>query len=389
MARLPFTIEDIIYILKLTPKRGLTGWAKFHCPYHYKGKRGAEFYVNIEEDRWKCFKSCPSCPSQESGGTHKLKLYALFTGVHDRVEAIKQIKSAMGIEDIAKTIKKRKAEANKQHVHIESSNLLQINERHRTYSAFLDSLRLSPSHIAGLKKRGLNEVQIKALGYKSMPVGGRYTIAKNLTAQGFITQGVPGFYTGKSGQPLANIYKSSGFLIPVRDVYGRIQCCEYRVDDPSADELEKMRAEGIEPERYLAFSSSSCDNGTKVPGVPHYVGFVRGIIPEAVGITEGSLKADVSHCLSGSPFVAIVGVGKYEAFTLAVQQLKKLGVKKLFDCFDMDRFTKESVMLNITELYKIAESEGLPLTPFEWDHSEKGIDDYLKQRKENREGQIA
>ena len=66
-----------------------------------------------------------------------------------------------------------------------------IDSRHATYEAMLSRLTLASDHRANLVSRGLSEEKIITLGYKTTPIVGMKTLAKQLLAEGFYLSGVP------------------------------------------------------------------------------------------------------------------------------------------------------------------------------------------------------
>ena len=95
--------------------------------------------------------------------------------------------------------------------------------RHQTYTYLFSLLTLNPQHKESLLRRGLTQEQIRRYGYKSTPVLGFTRLAAAVMEHGCTVAGVPGFYVNTDGEWTVNFQaKCAGFLIPVRDMEGRI-----------------------------------------------------------------------------------------------------------------------------------------------------------------------
>lgn len=162
---------------------------------------------------------------------------------------------------------------------VEESPLTGIEERHATYSALLKGLTLASDHRQNLLCRGLSEEEILRLGYKTTPVLGFSSLAKRLREAGLYLEGVPGFYK-KRGQWTIQ-FPGRGILIPVRDIAGRIQGLQIRLDNVekrkfrwlSSAELEEGC--GAKTWVHLAGSKASCnsDRGpleSRCDSLPHW-----------------------------------------------------------------------------------------------------------------------
>lgn len=112
------------------------------------------------------------------------------------------------------------------------SNLAPVAVRDRWYRQVIRALGLSDEHRDNLHKRGLRDEQIDAREYRTLPrftplARGEFT-ARLLEIIGQEPKGVPGFFRSKSGKWY--LAGGGGMLIPVRDVDGRIQAFQVRLD---------------------------------------------------------------------------------------------------------------------------------------------------------------
>ena len=64
----------------------------------------------------------------------------------------------------------------------------------------------------------------------------------------------------------------------------------------------------------------------------------------AIYVTEGALKWQIAHFLSGKPFVATAGVNQQKELEILFQRLQRESqCKMIIDAFDMDDHTNEHV----------------------------------------------
>lgn len=248
--------------------------------------------------------------------------------------------------------------------------------RNSTYERMLQLLRLREEHYSDLKRRGLSDIAIDAREYKSLPksVKGAFntSVPRQLIKEGFSLKGVPGFFRKDNVWCLNNI--SQGYLIPFRNVNGKITNLQIRTDDPQYG-------------KYMSFSSSGLPHGTKVVCEAHFISKVNN--PKTVYLTEGGLKGDIASFyikkLYGKnvSFLCIPGVNNTGCLIKALEVLKSRGLTRVVDCFDMDKKGSKTVKCNenvkkaITKIKNICENElKLEFSSMTWE-TEKGIDDYL------------
>lgn len=240
--------------------------------------------------------------------------------------------------------------------------LKSLNERDAVYKRLLELLTLSDIHLYNLKKRGLSLQAIEKNAYRSIPLltEVRQAVVKKLSNE-FKLNGIPGFYTGSDGY--WDMYCKSGILIPVRDMGGRIQGLQLRLDDTSN-------------RKYRWLSSNHFQNGTGTEPWVHVCGNVNS---KSAYITEGPLKADVaSHLSGGKLFIAIPGINCTEKLQ---DVLKSMGIIRIAEALDMDKLIKPEVSRAVDNIRSIVKECGIEYIPFRWNAQFKGIDDYLYSRK--------
>ena len=314
------------------------------CPFcgDSENPEHGHLYLNISKSVYYCVRC--------GKGGNTVNLYAELKNL-DEKEAYKELKEG-NITSLAVKEGLKK---------IQHNSVAPIEVRDRVYRAFLEKLTLEPRHLRNLLRRGLSWEETAKNLYKSLPEEPqqRWEICKELIKEGYNLKGVPGFYQReKDGERYWDFIDYKGFLIPVKDVQGQIQGFQIRLDKE-----EKGR-------KYVWFSSRDKLNGTPA----HAWQGVHGGPAEVVVITEGPLKADIAHYLSGVTFVSVPGVTAIKGIEVV---LKQLGAKKVYIAFDMDILTNPAVQKAKKKLEEKLISAGFKVYTKTWDHEYKGIDDYL------------
>lgn len=238
-----------------------------------------------------------------------------------------------------------------------SADIAPVEHRDRVYRTLLGILNLDAEHKSDLLRRGLDESVIFKRGYRSVPQDPplRWKAARFLLQRCGSLEGVPGFYLreGKKG-PYWDFLSPKGYFIPVRDHQGKIQALKIRLDSGG----------------YVWFSSEGRPGGSSSGSPLHYTGG-KG----KVCVTEGPLKADVAHHLSGLPFV---GAGGVHATKDVPELLKLLGASDVLVAFDADQFTNQNVRRALQDFLQELKRCGFRAQSLSWPRNlGKGIDDVL------------
>lgn len=340
-----FSMADIIPLIGLPyPPSGHSSY-NIPCPCCDDKPRGRHLNINLKKNVFRC----PRCGF--SGGV--FDLYAYYAGIpRERVwEALHARFNIPG--EVKKTASKIVIKE------VPECPLTDIDTRNNTYKALLEKLSLAPDHLENLHNRGLTDDAIKTLGYKTTPVCGMTSIAKQLIEEGHYLSGVPGFYKLNSGE-WSLIQGSRGILIPSRNLDGKIQGLHIRLDC-------------ITKRKFRWLSSVGKLEGCKAEGWTHIVGPVR---PQIL-LVEGFMKADIIHCLTGQTVVAVPGVNTLVHLEELLQTLKNLGVEKIMTVFDMDFLAKPSVQSGYRELTNTIEKIGIRYGTYLWEPFYNGLDDYV------------
>lgn len=363
MNRLSFTLGDVLSLCGVS--HGNTT-QKEKCPFcgsksmYYDNKKGV----------YHCFKC------DVSGGT--LDFYKRYMNKADNKEAYAEIMKALYGEDV--NSKERKEKIEKRRAEIESMEVKEnpirsVEERDATYKALLKLIPLAQDHLLNLRERGLTDVSIQNNGYRTLPHDCLDEMCVKLLEKGVYLDGVPGFYKDKSRWLVRN-YKR-GIMIPIRSREGLIQGFQIRKDQNLLTEDEG---------KYSWLSSKGLTEGTGVPGTVHYAcDFENGkvVLPgDGIFLTEGALKGDIAHQLSGKPFISVPGVNCLKYLKDELLYLKSIGLKTVYNCYDMDYKTNPNVQKALNQTYEMISEIGLTSVRLEWDDQYKGIDDYLNAKKD-------
>ncbi len=343
------SIYDVVEIFGL-PKARHSEMTHYTIPCPFcddKSKQNGHLDINLTKDSFRCVK----CGT--AGGA--LGFYCFLSGWEDSKEnrrnAAEAIREHFGGEVKVRQKPKQKIQ----------ERMAPIEVRDKTYSVLLEELRLTRQHKANLIDRGLTEDEIINLGYKSFPYNKRKEICARLIERGCTLKGVPGFYYwgdswifGTDAEP--------GFLIPFKNVDGKIQGIQKRYDN--------VRTGG----KYRWISSRDMSYGTGAISWSHYVGTSS---PEKIIITEGGLKGDIINAFSNANVLCIPGVNAIAEMQKELEILQSRGLKKIYTAFDMDFLKNEQVEQAYETLIQLIEDRNIEFSVMLWDDEFKGLDDFL------------
>ena len=339
-----FHMEDIIPLIGIPePPPGRSDY-NIPCPCCDYKPRKKHLNINLKKDVFRC----PRCGF--NGGV--FDLYAYYTGI-PRESVREALIARLDVRgEMPRPKKKTEPPATPE------CPLTDIDARHATYEALLGQLSLASDHQENLLSRGLSLEMIQELGYKTTPVIGMTAIAKHLQEAGYYLSGVPGFYR-KDGK-WSFVSEGRGILIPVRDMKGRIQGLQIRRDN-------------VTRRKFRWVSSTNKPDGCGAEVWVHITGQPRS----TVLLTEGPLKADVVHALTGQTVVAVAGVNSLSKLEPVLQVLKGVGTKKIMTAFDMDFLKNPHVQNGYTNLTQLLAETGFQYGTYLWDPHYKGLDDYV------------
>lgn len=391
-----FVVEQDLIPLGIKKYNTSEGYS-INCPFcaksGYTADKNHKYYVNIYKNVAHCFRC------NRSDG-----ILSLHQGLSEKPISLKEAEEDLNKRwnglpsdvqiELAK-VKERLTEENKSKLYPAP-----IEIRDAIYKRFLNQLTLSKAHHDDLIKRGLTEEEIQKGGYKSVPVGGFTTFAKEsftYETSDYLRrhrqQGIPGFYDITSPEP-GVVSTHSGYFVPVRDQFGHISGMQIRFDKlpKNASEYDKEHYAKYKwftsnyKEKHKGCSASGCEN------IHHAGDWFHS--PKSVILTEGAIKADVTAALSrkmtggkAQPVLGLVGVYNYDQLALELLQLKDYGLEKVVLAVDMDYREKPQVAQAMKNIKEIIETKcELKCEVFQWDPQYKGIDDYFLAIVKKRTG---
>ena len=346
------TMQDALEMLNIPYPHGKSSFY-IECPFCkdlHKGHRKT-FNVNMNKGDGGVF-SCLRCNLQG----HVITFWREMKGFSSNKEAAKDIQFTIRGENSFKLKKKKKK------VYKEPA-IANIETRTSTYNALIDLLVLNKSHEEDLRKRGLNTTYIKEKKYVSVPQTGHQEIATVLLDKGLLLDGVPGFYKKRGEWTFSKT--GSGIMIPQRDILGRIQGFQMRMDNPRNG-------------KYINLTSNNFPSGTPSKTFVHFSPNFQNSIEEII-LTEGVLKADVISFLSGMSVLSVPGVNSTKFLPEALYILKNKGLKKINIAFDMDMYDNANVYRAFCKIKNLLRDADIPFCTLDWDKKYKGLDDFLNR----------
>lgn len=241
----------------------------------------------------------------------------------------------------------------------------------RINRAILKKMPLKEKHVKDMQKRGLSREEVLSLGYGSYEYDPRLGI--KLRNEGDFELGVAGLYEDPETKDPMVKKTACGILVPYVNERRQIISLQIRKDTPQVIPSNW--------EKYIYFSSSSENKGAKCPQVFHLACDWNKdgtpILPEEVRITEGAMKADIAHIVTGETFVAVPGINNLGAVPYILEYLYIQGVKTIVDTYDMDYITNESVSHQMDVLKRMVTGTGLQYIRRDWNPEYKGYDDFV------------
>lgn len=342
-----FSMWDVVSLLRLPmPPSGRSSYY-IQCPCCDGGPRNRHLNINLKKEVYRC----PRCGI--SGGI--FDLYALYTGTpRDKVR--KALVEQLGAPEHVQRPKKALQPLAEPEPECPMKD---VDARHAVYSTLLSRLSLAADHQENLLGRGLSPEGIIQLGYKTTPVIGMTAIAAQLQSEGLELAGVPGFYRDDKGK-WTFIQEHRGILVPVRDRHGRIQGLQIRRDN-------------VTRRKFRWVSSAEMPEGCRAEGWTH----MAGPVCRRIVLTEGPMKADVIHALTGLTVLAVPGVNALTRLEAALADLRDQGLEEIKTAFDMDFSSNHHVRNGYNSLLALLGDMGFSFGTYLWDPRYKGLDDYI------------
>ena len=426
----PFTIFDVAKMLDMEflencksgyQVKDTQNAANVVCPFCGDARGKASICICAEGKIMNVF-HCFDCGT----GHNMLTLYAELchlTGKDRYKKAYREIyrrkqkepgrkkKTRQAMQEESQGIKKR---ARKQKEYL--AEPMNLEQRHQVYKKMLSYLELKEYHRKDLERRGADREMILHMeekGYKSTSEEDSQQIARRLIKEGFRLEGVPSFYINWEGNWDLNFYEGNrGYLCPVYTVDKYLAGFQIRLDHPKGKN------------KYVWLSSANQKKGCGISSIVGVSGKTEG---SEIYVTEGILKAEIAHQVSGKTFLGNPGIGNWRDLYEVLQVLKKRGLSHVEEVYDMDkqlrlvcdqkyseiceecedrkkkgnpdfecpkkRLKRDTIRKGCNHTYHICEELSLSCNRNQWDldpdglwaEHEKGIDDWLtKEIRENR-----
>lgn len=369
---LPMRIEDYAAMHGIKTRRQ-------PCPFC--GNK-TSFSISVEKQVFNCLSThCPSSAGGKSGG-NVLTMCALLEGITTK-EAYKRLLELSGNSGVSAAITWTKKEPEES-----DAKLAPIDVRNKTYSALLSHLPLDEGHMEELKRRGFKgSFMFRTYDLKEED---RERICRLLLNADCKLQGVPGFYMNRKGD-WTIAYSKRAIVVPYLDEKYRIQGMQLRKDSSVLKEGENKYgwlSSGSIP------SGSKAGTGTRAKTFVHYATYKKSndgkkdhcFEDNVCFLTEGAMKAQLAHELSGQAFIAVPGVNALSKLEEALAVLKSKGVTRIINAYDMDYLTNENVAEAVRKTEALIKEKGFLYNRLIWEEYPtgytgekglKGIDDYF------------
>jgi len=349
---------DVAALLRLNiRRRGGTRVVYADCPIC--GDRRGKLGLYPEINTWRCY----HCG--EHGGM--LPLYGKVHGISNS-EAYREICDALATGGFAPDYEVK--EPPTKSVSVEKAADTEIS---RTLTALMSLLTLRPEHREHLRTvRGLTDQEIAGFGFKSTPTSRSCrSLTVQLMKQSCRVRGVPGFYVNDYGKWTVKFYdRTAGILIPLRGVDGLLHGLQIRLDHQIRDENDPPEKQGI---KYLPLTSTGKNQGVTSGTPVHFIGDPNARV---VYVTEGALKADIAHALTGRTFAATMGANNTNGLDELFAFLSHNGTEEIVEAEDMDKYHNEAVYRGACMVQQLANKHGMICRHLNWDPQYKGIDDW-------------
>lgn len=104
---------------------------------------------------------------------------------------------------------------------------------------------------------------------------------------------------------------------------------------------------------------------------------LAGAVQSTMLLTEGPMKADVIHALTGITVVIVPGVNTLTQLQMTLEDLRNEGLLEIQTAFDMDFAANHHVQNGYNSLLQLLGNMGFTFGTYLWDPCYKGSDDYI------------
>ncbi len=409
----PFTITDVGALLGIQKLPGGNEDSyNVVCPF-CGDERGKCNFIVIKNGELVNVYHCFHC----GAGGNMLTLYAELNGIYGRNRYQRaywkiQEELPMGVKE--SRMRQRQVLQREKRCKEQLAEPADYEKRDAVYRELLKLLKLSFPHKEDLRRRGLTEAEVsrmEQLGYKSTCAEDSVAVARKLIKSGCRLEGVPGFFVNQNGDwEIAFYKKNSGYLCPVWSGEGLLTAFQIRLDVP------------YQKRKYVWLSSAKLNKGCS-PGSPVSLSGDQDV--GRVFVTEGILKAEITHQRTGETYIGNPGVMNHKELRQLLARMKERGLREVVEANDMDKLMRldcredygtvcricsvkgpqcpkkrekrEQIRKGCLKLYEICGELSLSLSRATWDTDEegmwqgqyKGIDDWELREAEDSYGNAA
>lgn len=365
-----YTLQDVLNLCGIEYPAGNV--VRIRCPFCQGSKINKDFSINFTDQSFGCFR----CGITSRYGT---MFYAILHNITSK-EAHKEIVQQLGISESSKKMQYKPRE-NPQPQISEDAEMAPIEVLDNTYKNLLKCLSLSQKNREDLLSRGFYEEELLNLEYVTYPKKNPdsitqeyFSIPRKLQDASCTLRGVPGFFRTKNKGVWSLCARKGGILIPYRDFNNRIQCFQLRKNN---EELEIDDETGEKEYKYSWIASGGLRDGSKASTKIHYAVdfkwdpdkscFIPDIKGNKVLLTEGAMKGDLTHAISGIPVICVPGVNSaVESLQENIPLLKSIGVDTIIIAYDMDRVMNIHVIKALRAMKDVIEKNGMNCQQTSW-----------------------
>ena len=370
---IPYTMSEVLKLNSIDFKPNQTS-IRVLCPFCSKKKINKDLGISLDSEKFNCF----CCGISGRGAT---EFHAYLHNITTK-EAYAEIMQQLGYStDKANNMPKRERTVTHIEPPLPQSEEADDITKNQTYSMLLSCLKLSDRHTQDLLERGFLNHEIATLGYVTYPKSKSdgyteeyFSIPKRLIGQNCTLKGIPGFHKTKNKNVWTLCRRKGGILVPYRNFYNQITGIQLRKNN---EDLLINDETGEAESKYTWLSSNNLKEGCKTSSKIHFATdfewskekqefhpvLKKGIIV----LTEGAMKADLTHMISGLPFMAVPGVScASEALKVNIPLLKEIGLEKVIIAYDMDKVMNINVSEALVKMKKLIEEFGIIVEELYW-----------------------
>ena len=372
---IPYNLKEVLELNNISFNASQNN-IRISCPFCSSKKVNKNMGINLSEEKFNCF----SCGVHGRGAT---QFHAYLNNISTK-DAYQELMTQLGYFNSgnnSKSFPKRERTAPQIEAPVMQSTEAKDDVKNKTYTMMISRMKLSKSHLEDLLSRGFTEEEIQNLGYVSYPKAldegitpEYFDIPKYLTNHGAELNGIPGFYRTKNKNVWTLPKKKGGIMVYYRNFYNEITGIQIRKNN---EDIKYDEETGEHEQKYTWLSSNGFKDGCKATSKVHFacdfewnkekMQFQPVIKNGIIVLTEGAMKADLTHAITALPLMAVPGVScAFEALKKTIPLLKDIGLKKIVIAYDMDKVMNINVLESLEKMKKLIISFGVDVDDLYW-----------------------